>query len=194
VNGDRESGSGLGDRVPRVTPTANADADAHAPRPRRTGSGSTAGFTLLELLITIVVSLILAGVVLPNMHTLDDQRVSGAVRVLEADIDFVRARAIATSQIHRILFDVTKDEYQVESPPGVVIAEPLSKRPWVRQLPVDPDADAAIAAVDFGGTAAVSFDGAGTPSTGGVVRLSTGKFTAVLTLEPVTGETSIEYP
>ncbi len=153
----------------------------------------SAAFTLIELLIVIVVGIILAGTVLPAAHTLDDQSVSADARVLASDLEFVQARAIATGQNHRILFDVDNDRYQVESPPGVLLDEPLTKRPWVRKLGGPSDGVDVITA-DFDGAAAVLFDPAGAPDDGGMIVLEKGEFQATIRVQNVTGYVELFLP
>lgn len=151
------------------------------------------GFTLIEILIVVVVGIILAGAVLPAAHTLDDQSVSADAKILAADLEFVQARAIATGQTHRILFDADADTYQVESPPGVVLDEPMTKRSWVRKLG-GPSEGTDVITADFGGAAAVLFDPAGEPDEGGMIVLETGEFQATIRVQPVTGEVELYLP
>jgi type II secretory pathway pseudopilin PulG len=151
-------------------------------------------FTLVELMILIVVGMILAGVALPAAHTFDDQEVSADLRVLRADLEFAQARAIATGQRHRILFDTNSDTYQVESPPGVVLDEPLRKQPWIRRLRERPLNGSDMVASSFGGASSVLFDGAGTPDSGGSVIYRLGAFQATATVAPVTGSVTLILP
>lgn len=154
----------------------------------------SAAFTLVELMIVIVVGMILAGVVLPSPHTFDDQAISADVRVLKADLEFAQARAIATGQNHRILFDKFNDSYQVESPPGVILEDPLRKRPWIRVLAERPLNGSDMVSCNFGGSSAVLFDGGGTPDSGGTVVYQLGAFQAVVSVAPVTGVVTLSLP
>ena len=155
---------------------------------------SSAAFTLVELMIIIVVGMIIAGVALPSAHTFDDQAVGADVRVLQTDLEFAQARAIATGQSHRILFDKAADTYQVESPPGVILEEPLRKRPWIRLLAERPLNGSDMVGSDFSGASSVLFDGAGTPDSGGTVTYRLGAFQAVVSVAPVTGVVTLTLP
>lgn len=151
------------------------------------------GFTLLELLIVLIVGMILAGTVIPAAHTMDDQILTGDARVLQSDLEFVQARSIATGLVHRIVFDVANEWYQVESPPGVTIEEPLSRRPWRRQLG-EGTAGTDLVSVDFAGTRAVTYNAAGVPDHGGSVDFARGTFQARVVLSAVTGEVTVTTP
>ncbi|MBI4881103.1 MAG: prepilin-type N-terminal cleavage/methylation domain-containing protein [Planctomycetes bacterium] len=153
-----------------------------------------AGFTLLELLIVIVVGMIIAGAAIPSAHTIDDRWVSADACILQADLEFAQARAIATGQSHRVLFAQDRNLYKVESPPGVLLEEPLSKKKWRRELAGADKAGTHITAVDFAGAAAVIFDAAGRPSASGSVTFELGEFKAVVTVEAVTGKVTLDLP
>ncbi len=153
-----------------------------------------AGFTLLEVLIVLVIGLIVAGAAIPSAHTVDDRWVSADACILQADLEFAQARAIATGQSHRVLFAKERDVYQVESPPGVLLEEPLSKKPWSRDLAGTDKTGTRIVEVDFAGAAALIFDAAGRPSAKGSVTLELGEFKAVVTVEAVTGKVTLDLP
>lgn len=155
----------------------------------------TAGFTLVEVMMMIVIGIILASVALPNVSSLDDQHVAAAARVLQADLEFARARALATSQPHRVSFDTKLERYTVESPPGTVLDEPLTKKPWQRVLATRSGGPAlGIVSASFDSQAAVVFDAAGRPSSAGLVVLQGGKFQANVTVTAITGEVTLELP
>jgi len=149
---------------------------------------------LVEVMLVLVIGIIMAGVVMPSAHTLDDQRLGGTARVMESDLEFAQARAIATGQNHRVLFDLGQSDlpssYQVESPPGVLIEEPLSRKPWVRTFGDGTD----IVSANFGGQLAVIFNGSGEPSDSGVVLLQLGEFQATVSVSAVTGAVTLELP
>lgn len=147
------------------------------------------GFTLIELFIVLIVGIILAGTVLPAAHTLDDQVLLADANILVADLEFAQARAIATGQNHRLLFDGASHQYSVESPPGTLLDEPLSRKPWSRKLMAK--GGSSIASADFDGSSAVLFDAAGTPATGGSVVLSNNEFQVTVSVAPVTGEVTL---
>lgn len=149
-------------------------------------------FTLIEVMILIVIGIILASVALPAAHTLDDQRVAAVARILASDVEFAQARAMATGQAHRVLFQPLSNRYQVESPPGTLLDEPLAKIPWVRSISASQGVT--LVSANFNGGAALVFDGAGRPQAGGTVIFQRTQFQAVLTVEAVTGRVSLTLP
>jgi len=152
----------------------------------------TRGFTLVEMLLVVIVGMILAGVMVPNTPSLDDQVIVADANILAADLEFAQARAIATGQSHRVIFDVRKNTYSVESPPGNVLDQPLSRKPWVRDLTAG--RGTGIVAVSFAGKSAVIFDQAGTPDDGGTVDLAAGAFQAEIEVVAVTGDVLLTLP
>lgn len=152
------------------------------------------GFTLIELLILVVIGIILANAAIPSAISFDDQRVAADARVLAGDLEFARARAIATSQQHRVLFDTVRERYTVESPPGTVLTEPLSRKPWVRQLTAAGAKGTDLASADFDGAAAVAFDAAGRPNEPGTIVLVRGGHVATISIAEITGAIDLDLP
>jgi type II secretory pathway pseudopilin PulG len=154
-------------------------------------SSRSAGFTLLEVLLMVILGIILASVAMPSAHTFDDQRVASAARILGSDIEFARARALATSLHHRILVELHLDRYKVESPVGTPLLEPLTRKPWIRELATH---GIDITATDFNGFTALVFDPSGKPNSGGSFTFQKGTFRAVIKVAAVTGEVTLELP
>lgn len=150
------------------------------------------GFTLVEIMIIIIVGIIIAGAALPAAHTFDDQIAIADARIMETDLMFAQARAVATGVDHRVLFDKDNDVYQIESPPGTVLDEPLTKKPWIRDLGGPGETD--LINVDFNGGSALVFNGAGTPSAGGSAVIQVGDFQAVIDVDAVTGVVALTLP
>lgn len=143
-------------------------------------------------MIVLVLGVILAGVALPGAVTFDDQRLAATMRVLAADIEFVQARAIATGQSHRILFLLQQQSYQVESPPGVLLLEPLKKTPWLRELEGEQGTE--LLTADFGGSTALVFDPSGIPTAGGAVTFARGNFAGEVAVAAVVGVVTLTLP
>ncbi len=145
-------------------------------------------FTLIEVLILIVVGLILAAAAIPSFVSLDDQKVTAAANVLEADLEYVRARSIGTALSHRLSFDAAAESYSVECPPGTLLNNPLTRKQWKRPLT---DSGVEIVSATFGTGTKVTFDGAGRPSVGGRVILKKGTFQIWVDIADVTGDVTI---
>jgi prepilin-type N-terminal cleavage/methylation domain-containing protein len=72
------------------------------------------GFSLVELLVTIVVAGILAGVVWPRLALLAPKyRLEGAARSIAAEIQRARGRAIGEGKCAIVAFDATAKTYRV---------------------------------------------------------------------------------
>lgn len=152
------------------------------------------GFTLVEVLIVMVVGLILAGVMVPSVSSLGDQRVAADVQVLAADLELVQARGIATGQLHRVLFDLQSSTYRIESPPGSILDEPLTKRPWVRVLSSASSQGSQIVALELGGDNALILGASGLPDSSVRVSMEVGAFQASVEMSDVTGEVTTQLP
>jgi type IV fimbrial biogenesis protein FimT len=67
--------------------------------PHTTRSTKQHGFTLIEAMVTVAVSAILATTALPSMaRWLDQQRLQGAAQQLLGDLQFIRSEAVARQQ------------------------------------------------------------------------------------------------
>lgn len=150
-------------------------------------------FTLVEVMIFIVIGLIVAAAAIPGASTLDDQRIAADAGILAADLEFVQTRALASNQQHRIVFSTTTHEYEVQSPPGTVIEDPLTDAPWSRVL-ARGGIGTKLIDVSFNGATALSFDRSGRPSSGGSVTLRRGDFTATVTVTAITGDVTVTGP
>jgi hypothetical protein len=75
-----------------------------------------------------------------------------------------------------------------------VLDEPLSKRPWLRELGGEANGGVDVVTADFDGAAAVLFDPAGSPDHGGMVVLEKGEFQATIRVQEVTGQVELFLP
>src|SRR5437899_1296612 len=62
--------------------------------------------TLIEVLLTIAVLAILAGILIPQLSGDLPERLSAAAQVISADLDYARSLAVANNSSYRITYDV----------------------------------------------------------------------------------------
>jgi prepilin-type N-terminal cleavage/methylation domain-containing protein len=81
---------------------------------RACAAGRRAAFTLVEILITVAVMAILAGMLIPYASsTLPDQLRAG-VQVVASDLDFARNLAVAGNSKYRFTFVAAQNQYYLE--------------------------------------------------------------------------------
>lgn len=81
-------------------------------------AGGARGFTLLELLVTIVILGIAGAMVIPAMGETGILKVQGAVRSIVADLTFAQADAVAFQERRAVVFDVQDNGYRLIQVPG----------------------------------------------------------------------------
>ncbi len=130
----------------------------------------TSAFTLVELVLVVVILGTITSIALPRYSQfITRQRIEGASRRLQNDLDYARRRARITGTTVTVAFDATNNTYQI-----VGVANPLKPgTPYVVDLTGDAY-QSDILWADFAGLPNVSFDPFGDASANGIVRLQTG--------------------
>lgn len=176
--------------------------NAHASRQRR-------GFTLIEILITIVLLGIASALVIPAMGEMHILRVQAAVRTVISDITYAQSDAIAFQERRAIMFDVPTSSYRLIEVPGDAL-EPDTNTMY------DPASRDGRYIVDFnnakfGGSRIVNavfddtpnliFDalggpvrdpGGNQPGSGGSIRIEGSGYVFVISVEAFTGRTTVD--
>jgi prepilin-type N-terminal cleavage/methylation domain-containing protein len=86
----------------------------------------SAGFSLIEVLAVLVIFALMAGVVLPNFGIRGSRILDEESKRLASSLEFARTRAVMTGRTHRLILDLDRNTYQVESfgpPPAVEVEE-----------------------------------------------------------------------
>lgn len=159
---------------------------------------ASAGFTLVEVLIVLVLLAILSSVLLPALADSATSRLRGSASLLAQDIQYVQAEAINTNQTLRVRF-TSSTRYQVEDPDGgaggtaLILRHPQSDYPaHDGQFVVDfadpgPLRGTSIQSAQFGDQPWLEFGKYGEPTSGGELVLSCGRYQVRITVAPITG-------
>lgn len=136
--------------------------------------GISRGFTLVEILVTVVILGIAGALVVPAMGSTGILRVQGGIRRIVSDLTFVQADAVAFQEQRALVFDVDSNSYRAVEVPGTALAPATN----TMYDPSGPDGryivdfsderfgDFTIESVDFDGNDYVIFDSLGGPVTG----------------------------
>ncbi|MEL7089301.1 MAG: GspH/FimT family pseudopilin [Planctomycetota bacterium] len=147
-----------------------------------------AGFTLVELTLTLIIVGLVAAIGVPRYaHALANYRANAAAQRVVADIQHARAHAKAHSVDTTLRFGTGNDrvlilEMEQLDDPNQAYTTDLAEEPYESQL----------TAADFDGDQYLIFDGYGRPDSGGTVTLRCGAARRVITVDPDTGKASIQ--
>jgi type II secretion system protein H len=147
----------------------------------------TAGFSLVELILVVMIITVLATAVGFNYYgqTLSRRRVDAAASRMIADLNLARQNAIYSSASRTVVF--TSTGYRLSG-----VAHPdRATGDYTVNLSLEPY-QTRLVSVDLGGDQQVSFDIYGRPDSGGQVVLSVGDWTRTLTLDAQTGAVSVQ--
>jgi prepilin-type N-terminal cleavage/methylation domain-containing protein len=72
---------------------------------------ATAGFTLLELLIAVVIAAILATLLIPNENSGTPECLDAMARVVAGDLAYARALAVSNNSQYRFTWDTVNNQY-----------------------------------------------------------------------------------
>lgn len=86
--------------------------------------------TLIELLLTIAVLAILAGVLVPLLSGDLPERLSAASQVIAADLDYARSLAVSNSTSYRITFDPANNKYYLQHSGSNTLFNTLPQSPF----------------------------------------------------------------
>lgn len=161
--------------------------------------GSRRGFSLIELVVVMVMTAILAAVAIPATASLATSRRAVAARQMSRDLNFARQRALATGRTMWVVFSTSADTYtMLEEPVGLAgrtnataLIDPSTGRVFAEALNTGEYAGVDLSAVSFGGGSEVGFDWRGRPKRNDTTFLtSTATITitgATITIQPETG-------
>jgi prepilin-type N-terminal cleavage/methylation domain-containing protein len=144
------------------------------------------GFTLLELLVVLAVSAVLAAITVPRYaSSMARYRVNFAAKRVAADLELAAATARNASGSRTVRFQ-TNGTYTIDS------TTDLDRRSNVYRVRLDLEPyNATRVNADFASRSFVVFDGYGTPDTDGAVWVQVGSIEKKVSLDS-TGKASVE--
>lgn len=94
------------------------------------------GFSLPELLITVLVMAILAGAMIPYFRSADPERLTGIAETCLAEFDYARNLAVTNNSKYRLTFSVSGNKFYLEHSGTNSALASLPPSPY--DLPTDP--------------------------------------------------------
>lgn len=162
------------------------------------------GFTLIEILCVVVILGIASALIIPQIGSRDDIKASSAARMLVSDVLYAQNLAISRQQKHYLQF-VGQQYTVMAGDPLTAITHPITKNTYAVGFGAGtPGLEGVrIDAVSFGGTTMLGFDDLGVPfgydgitetplAAAGTITIRSGSHTLTISIEPFTGETSVQ--
>jgi prepilin-type N-terminal cleavage/methylation domain-containing protein len=84
----------------------------------------SAGFTLVEILVVVVIMGIAGAIILPQLSARDDMKAAAAARVVMGDLIYAQNLAITTQSYKYLQFDVVNKNYSVVDDALTVLSRP----------------------------------------------------------------------
>jgi Tfp pilus assembly protein FimT len=165
------------------------------PQPVRRLGFRCAGFTLIDVTITILILAIVAAIAVPRFaQSLDLIRVDSAARFIAADLNYARHRAQVTSQNVPINFTTSPAGYAMPTTPHL-------DRSGARYAVNFADSGLNVAiALNLQGHSSVTYNSFGLPLVGsplaamtsGAITVSSGLKSKTVSINPQTGRASVQ--
>lgn len=83
----------------------------------------TKGFTLIEVLIVVALIALISAIALPGISSYYQVSINSATRELASAVKEAYHSTVVTGRVHRIAYDLAKNEYWVESGPDTVLLD-----------------------------------------------------------------------
>ncbi|MBN1513780.1 MAG: type II secretion system protein [Phycisphaerae bacterium] len=147
----------------------------------------TRGFSLLEVILVLAITLTFASIALPlYSRAVFRHQANLAARRVAADLRQAQSCARTASASRTVTFWTATETYEIsgvasfDGAPGNYVVD-LRDEPYEAQL----------VSADFGGSGQILFDGWGTPSSGGSVLVAVGAEQRTIVVDGETGQVTI---
>lgn len=133
----------------------------------RRGRNFAKGFSLIEWIMVMVLLSIVAVSASPRLANLPTTRAQFAIRKMQSDVRYAQLLAMESQRRTRILFDVAKDQYQLEIETSaavwVPVLHPSTQTNFTVTLNAGDFAGVDVTSVTLDGNSEVIFDAYGAP-------------------------------
>lgn len=155
-----------------------------SPETTRTGTGWNRGFSMVELVVTMLLLGILAAVAAPRFAAqLHHHRLEMAVKRVMVDLEAARSLAYHAGAQRSMSFSTAQNGYRIN---GLVDPDRPHETDYTVMLNQYPY-HCTLGTVSFNGLSSVTFDGYGLPNHGGSIQIRCGNLMRTVTIEAGSG-------
>lgn len=170
---------------------------------QRAGNACLAGFTLVELLVTVMCLAVAAMIVLPTMSDNSSERLRGAAQILVADLEYAQSESMSQTgaradEARLLVIDADRAGYRIatKSDPATPVINKIGGADYVTRFGSGRAAllaNVTVGVYDLGGDEQIGFGALGQldQPAAATIQLVCGARTILVSLDPTTGEVTI---
>ena len=151
----------------------------------------TAGFTLVEIIVVVLILALAAGLAIPYaVGASSFQAVSGA-RIVASDLQYAQNTAITDQSSVTVTFQLSQETYTLSNASGPLI-HPITKDAYTVNFgSTEGLSELDIVSASFAGNPSVTFDEMGAPDNPGSVTLQAGSHAYRVDVAAATGRVAV---